>query len=179
MIKKFAIVFVVVSLLVTSAVLADNGANQSTSEYIFAIGENNDGEITIIAQREPDYVYLVTYGFDFFCTAENPVFSIEVKNNARVGAIEIDTSTLDYCDGTPPPMISAECTSNGDFSQHLIGQTQERLSDGGTKKGHTNEWTENADCTITADGVFYEQHSIYYSVFSYQRTVDKQEEPQL
>ena len=159
MIKKLALVFVIVSLMAAPAVLAfeyvSAFASTSGGDYIGAdCWEENDGSQAFV------WVHGYINESSFDCHAEGIFGLVDVIASAKHGTLEVDTREL-YCypGSFPYTNILAECIANGKFSDHSTGNSITTYEDGTTVKWHRNAKYERADCTITADSVLFDQYN--------------------
>jgi hypothetical protein len=177
MIKKLALVLVVISLVAAPIVLAGNGTTNRTHQVLQGAGEINGDTISAYAYEYStgsSYVRVNGYfnGDYFYCYAYGILGLLDVNPSAKSGILEVDTSALNCYYDPPPPTISVECVSNGEYSHQSTGNYQTKLGDGTFFKGHEVRKSEQADCTFTADSVVYNPSEMFIGGLTFTRSHD-------
>jgi hypothetical protein len=132
-------------------------AGPNSYEYVSAYGDS----VYVSASDQPDgnsYVSIEQWdSYYFYCYANLDGFDlVSTTGNAGSGTIDLTEVLAELqCSGTPPTSVSVECSSDGDYSQHHVGNTT-YITEGQRTHQIGHSWYNSAACTAEISGTTYE-----------------------
>jgi hypothetical protein len=134
------------------------GANNLKRDSLSATGSFDGQYVYLSSYNYSDgYGYTSVYGYipDVFqCWVETS--NLDVTGSAKFGTVSFNTADMTCYYDTPAFDISAECVANGLYSSHGTNNDTTTYYDGVTYKNHWNYKSNSADCTISVDGVVFD-----------------------